>query len=226
MTIVLLSGPSGSGKTTTVEALEALATRSGITVGGVACVAAYEDGEKRGIAWRRVGRNVSSTRLAWVAAERREAGRPLGEAPRRVPRLEDGSLRFGMWRFDPEALAEADEAARGCIHGSPAEAGSRRLCLIDEIGPLELDWDLGFVSTLEALDASRGAGDSAGGVEDGYPAACVVTARPEIADRLESRWSGSLRVDLTRSAEPESRNAVRARALTAAEGILRVSGLA
>lgn len=219
MTIVILSGPSGSGKTTTVEALEALATRSGIMVGGVACRAVFEGAEKRGIAWRRVGDRADAGRLAWATAEPREPGRLEGETSRREPRLEGGCLRYGMWRFDPDALAAADGAARGCIDSSPAGAGARRLCVIDEIGPLELDWNLGFVSALEALDASLGA-------EDGYPAACVVTARPEIADRLGSRWRGSIRVGLDGGAERESREAVRARALMAAEAILRESRLA
>lgn len=218
MTIVILAGPSGSGKTTTLLTLEERAKAAGASLGGVACRAVFEGGRKRGIAWRRAGSGSEEGRLAWAETEAGGTDRPAGEAPRREPRIAGGYLRFGMWRFDPGALAEADEAARAFLFAPPGDSGARRLCLVDELGPLELEWGLGFTATLKALDAVASADDWLG--------ACVVSARPDIADRLEARWPSALRLDLDRGAEPEPRTVVEARAARTATGILRAAGLA
>jgi len=179
----VLSGVSGSGKTSACGVAESLARAAGRTVGGVLCRAVFEGGRKVGIDARDLAGGPDSP-AAPLARARPDAG------PTRAPAFDDAdpvALRYGMWEFYKAALSAADGAAAAFIAAAREEA-TPALAVVDEIGPLELDRNAGMTRTLAALDGAARA--------PARPVACLVVARPDIADRLALRWSGSARIEM------------------------------
>jgi len=202
MRLIILSGSSGSGKTSALSALEASARAIGATIGGVICRALFEGDRKYGIDWFHAGAAGPGKPFARALDNGSGTARNQGpkdasaQGPGRVPIIDEQGVRYGMWRFEAIAIAQADEAICGFLyHDHHGEA--RTICLVDEIGPLELDWGSGLRGALRALDAAmaeprKGTGMSA-----------IVAARPDIASRLMERWPGSIRLDLRAEAPLE-----------------------
>lgn len=94
-----------------------------------------------------------------------------------------------MWQFFKAALARADEAVIHYLNRPGKDGEQRATVFIDEIGPMELDRNLGMVRTLARLDAIA-LGDV---IEN---TACIVVARPIIASHLASRWPKSSVLDI------------------------------
>lgn len=179
--ILVLSGVSGSGKTSACGVAEGLARAAGRAVGGVLCRAVFEDGRKVGIDARDLAAGPSS-RAAPLARARPGA--------KRDPAFDDADplfLRYGMWEFSKAALSSADEAAAAFIASAGASTAPA-LAIVDEIGPLELARYAGLTRTLAGLDEAARA--PAGAI------ACLVVARPDIADRLALRWRSSRRIEM------------------------------
>lgn len=177
----MLSGVSGSGKTSACGIAEGMARAAGRSVGGVLCRAVFESGRKVGIDARDLSGGPDSP-AAPLARARLDI--------KRGPAFDDADplvLRYGMWEFSKAALSAADEAAAAFI-AAAREAATPALAIVDEIGPLELDRNAGMTRTLAALDEAERAPDRS--------AACLVVARPDIADRLALRWSASVRIEM------------------------------
>ena len=197
--ILVLSGVSGSGKTSACGIAEGMARAAGRTVGGVLCDAVFEGGRKVGIDARDLAAGPVSP-SAPLARARPEITR--------APKFDDADplfLRYGMWEFSKAALSSADEAAAAFIAAAGASTAPA-LAIVDEIGPLELDRNAGLTKTLAALDEAARA--PAGSI------ACLVVARPDIADRLVLRWRSSRRLEMDGLSYREA-----AEAATAAFGI-------
>jgi len=177
--ILVLSGVSGSGKTSACGVAEGMARAAGRTVGGVLCRAVFEDGRKVGIDARDLAAGPDSFAAPFARA------RPDVD---RGPAFDDADplfLRYGMWDFSKAALSSADGTAAAFIAAARGVA-TPALAIVDEIGPLELDRNAGLTKTLAALDEAAQARSPA----------CLVVARPDIADRLVLRWRSSRRIEM------------------------------
>lgn len=168
--------------------------RDGIRTGGVLCAAIFDKGQKTGISCTAL-RGASTLQLGVLAQARPEwkVPRPPSEAGSTPPALsvpfddtDPQMLRYGMWAFDRAVLARADELAAADL--SAVDAGAPRIIFVDEIGPLELDRSTGMIGSLRALDRL-----SAGGGAEGWQ---VVVARPDIAERLRTRWPEAVVLEL------------------------------
>ncbi|MBN2875513.1 MAG: hypothetical protein JXM71_10505 [Spirochaetales bacterium] len=188
--IVILSGPSGSGKSSACAILIELYSQSGAPCGGVLCRAVFQEGHKVGIELAVVG---TENPVIQLAQARPGVSCPTPLAGQRRPRPtvpddEPGTLRYGMWDFSIEALNLADDAGTaflsapyGHTRSDESRASEPPLLIVDEIGPLELDYDMGMIRTLSELDRlATGAGED--------EVDCIVCARPDIAARLRTRW--------------------------------------
>jgi len=190
---VLLTGERGSGKTRACLSAAAALRRAGLGVGGLVSPAVFADGVKTAI-----DADDLSTGQTWRladaipgAAARNDfrGDRQALAAGRTRPALEtapDGGLLYGMWRFDPAALARADAVAASAVRA----IGDRRFnaVFVDELGPLEFDFGVGLTDTLQALDEASCPSTvrPAGGRM--VAAVIVVTARVELAPDLAVRW--------------------------------------
>ncbi len=186
--IIVLSGRSGAGKTSACRLVETALASRGTTVGGVLCGAVFEAGVKVGILVSDVSRGPGHPAA--------NLARAVPPGLRRVPlpdRGVPGTIRYGMWNFDEAALRAADEAISLFISAS-GFAARRSIAFVDEIGPMELDHDIGMILTLAGLDAVAGRAMAAQ-APDQSPL-CIVVARPDIAGRLAIRWPRSLRIDM------------------------------
>ncbi|MBN1967541.1 MAG: hypothetical protein JW910_22995 [Anaerolineae bacterium] len=146
--ITLLSGESGCGKTLAcLRALDA-AQSAGWTVRGVLSPGRYDEiGARTGID---LLDPASGTR--WPLAVRAPGGA-------------DAVTGLG-WQFSPEGMARGTALL--------AESGACDLLIVDEIGPLELRRDEGWIAALDVLRAGR------------YARALVVV-RPGLIDALAER---------------------------------------
>jgi len=135
-----LTGERGAGKTTFCRALAKLAHIIGWDVAGLLSPAVFENGLKTGILTEDL-RTGESHRLASVSRQ----------SPEDIP--------LGKWYFDPQTLAWGNYVLAS---SPPCE-----LLIIDELGPLELTYQMGWQAALEIL--RRG----------GYQVALVVV-RPEL----------------------------------------------
>lgn len=123
----VITGGIGVGKTTVCRRVVDLARERGHTVAGLLTPAILdEDGDKIGIA-----------ALDLETGEQRELARVWAEL---------GGPRMGKYSFDAEAL----QWACGVLDRAAAEGCD--LYVVDEIGPLELVRDEGFVRTLTMLE--------------------------------------------------------------------------
>jgi ABC-type cobalamin/Fe3+-siderophores transport system ATPase subunit/nucleoside-triphosphatase THEP1 len=146
--LILVTGMSGAGKTTWCARLIEQARQQGLSVRGVLSPAVFEDDRKIGI-----------DMVDLQTGERRRlAGLRDGQA---------GELVTPQWRFDTDAMAEADRILGEVVDGD--------LLIIDELGPLEFGRGEGLIEGLRLLDEGR------------YKVACVVV-RSSLLPVAQQRW--------------------------------------
>jgi nucleoside-triphosphatase THEP1 len=206
--IVVLSGMSGSGKTSTCSIVAQSARASGIPAGGIVCNAIFSQGRKVGIECSNLA--ASPARQPWLLARIRQdragpatfAAAASPPATTSNPAFDDSDaevLRYGMWEFSKQALADADQTIIEYVASTDA-GGSTDMCppilFVDEIGPLELDRATGLVETLAMLDRRS--------MRRQTDLRFLVVARPDIAARLKERWPDSVVVTMGESSYPET----------------------
>jgi len=193
--IVIITGASGSGKTSACAGIVQTLAANSVVYGGILCPALFEGGYKVAIGARNlsgVGEDVPSI-LARVIPGR-ETDSPRGQSPKLdLEAYGPGAFSYGKWVFDRKTIEASDMHASTFITTHMHRMGervppARAVAIIDELGPLELDHDLGFLRTLQAIDALVSIGQ-ASSVD------CIVSARPDIAGRLASRWPGCRVID-------------------------------
>lgn len=179
--MLIVSGISGSGKTSACFLAAKTLAEAGASVGGILCKAILEDGRKTGISC--LNMSPEHAGKPWLLATIEPECKPRPTA-QQLDDTDPQLLRFGMWQFFKEALKRADEEVVHYLSQIPMDGVHRTVVFIDEIGPLELDRNLGMQRTLAGLDAvARG-----GGLDT---TDYIVVARPDIARRLSSRWPQS-----------------------------------
>lgn len=146
--LVLLSGPSGCGKTNWCLKLIEQAGSLGLGVQGVVSPAVYRDGSK-----------VAIDLLDLVSGQRRRLGVPLLGRAAGIP--------VGEWDLDPTVLAWGN----ACLQAVTATP----ILVIDELGPLEFDQQLGLTTAFKL-------------VEDRQHALTCVTVRPGLLKKAQERW--------------------------------------
>lgn len=143
--ITVLTGERQAGKTSLCARIADLARAKSVTIAGVISPAIFRDGYKQGI-------NVVDLRSG---AARRLAARRTETLP--------GELAY---RFDEAALSWANRAI--------ATATPCDLLIIDEIGPLEILGNRGFIAAFDVLETGE------------YNLALVVV-RPELIETFRTR---------------------------------------
>lgn len=200
--IALLTGPSGSGKTRLCASIVARCGRKGVPVAGVACPAVFEDGRKVGIDAVDLAGSLARVRLASIRAgfESARPGAFKGSRPAPIPDpARPDSFMYGMWSFDAAAFGALDDAAAGGI------VGRAPIVIVDELGPLEMDHGVGFVRALAALDAAAmGRASDPNRPEATGGRIVLVTARPDISERLEVRWPCAVALGVDDRSEAEA----------------------
>lgn len=139
--ITLLSGPSSSGKTLLCLRAVAAARAAGLSVRGVLTPGHYAaDGARVGIDLL-----DPATGQRWPLAVRHE--QDAGASSDAGASLEAaGSVATIHWRFAPDVLARGAALL--------VASGACDLLVIDEIGPLELQRNQGWVVALDVLRAA------------------------------------------------------------------------
>ena len=155
--VLLLSGEPGSGKTTASLRLVDMARAAGMLVGGVLAPMLYDsDGESACIQ----GLHIRTGAKHIIALS--------GDLDATGILRDRFSVAQGRFRLDPAALRWA---LRVTLDDLRADLD---LVLIDEIGPLELERNLGFAPALDCLPLARAR-------------AVVLIVRSRLADHLRER---------------------------------------
>jgi nucleoside-triphosphatase THEP1 len=156
--LMLISGPSGSGKTRWCMDLVERARAIGLQPKGLVSPVVLEGGQKVGIDLV----DLSSGNRRRLACRR---GEPAGD------------VQTADWQLDMETFAWGNSIL--------ARLDACDLFILDEIGPLEFDRNVGLVAGLGLLDARRDF------------LACV-TVRPSLLAVAKKRWPWAEEVDLLR----------------------------
>ncbi len=146
--LILITGPGGSGKTRWCQALADTGSGHGIHAAGLVSPAVFEDGMKVGIDLLDLG-----------SGERRRLAVRQGDS--------EGGPIIGDWHFDSKTLKWGNELL--------ARAGTCPLLILDELGPLELERDVGLTNGIGVI-ARRG-----------YQLGCVVV-RPSLLEIARRLW--------------------------------------
>ena len=178
--IILLTGQKGSGKTTTAIKIVSRLKQEGITVGGVVCPGIFSQNRKIGIKCHHLANDYEEV----LGMERYTSGKPVVES------TGPDSFSFGRWEFSSSALATADEAIITDLKISP-------FVVVDEIGPLELDFSLGMSKSLARLDIDREINNCT----------ILVCARSDLKQHLLTRWPGAIPAELAGETSPASNRA-------------------
>jgi len=125
--IWLISGQSEAGKTRFCRQMIEKARTLGLSVGGVLSPAVFAEGVKTGIEVE----NLRSGERRLLATAREEAADSI------TPH----------WKFDPGVL---DWGARALASSTPCD-----LLVVDELGPLELQNNQGWIDGIHAVDSRR-----------------------------------------------------------------------
>jgi nucleoside-triphosphatase len=145
----IITGEIGAGKTVLCASLIDVFEDLGWQISGLRSPAIFENGEKTGIAVE----NLATGEIQKLAVH---DYKPDG--------LEDDPIH---WRFDPQVLAWGNEVF--------AQITPTDLLVVDEIGPLEMKREQGWVNALRALDSRQ------------YRQAILVM-RPKLLALAQSRW--------------------------------------
>lgn len=161
MTTILLSGDRGSGKTSLVRSLAAAC--DGTCAGLISLPVPDAEGRRVGLEVERIGR---ADRMELAILARRpttaQAAALLGTPRPDAEVLSDDQI-LGPWNFRSRSM----EAANAWLI---SDAAASTIILIDEIGPLELEREQGFLRGFRAALASS--------------AALLVVVRPSLRDAL------------------------------------------
>lgn len=149
---VIVTGAIGAGKTTWCAGLIAYARAQGWSVAGVSSPGVFADGQKIAIDLLDL-----ATGQRRRLANRRSTPDPASPTPN--------------WAFAPDVLAWGDALLRGIDRAD--------LLVIDELGPLELQHDQGWVAALPLLHRQA------------YRLACVVV-RPSLLTLMQVRLVGAV----------------------------------
>lgn len=155
--LTLVTGPRGSGKSRWCMSLVEQAHSIGFQPGGLISPAVFELGQKIGI-----------DLLDLATGERRRL------AYRR------GSLGGDLWTSDWQLVAETLEWGNSVLE----RPGTCDLFILDEIGPLEFDYGIGFMTGLHIVDSRRD-----------IPS--FVTVRPSLFPIARLRWPWAQTVDVS-----------------------------
>lgn len=150
MKIWLVSGVSGSGKTTFCAALAQRARIQGRQVVGILSPGLFVDGVKTEIWSEDLG-----------GGERRRLAARI--------RRGDEDLPFGEWFFNPQTLIWGNTVLGRAVGD---------LLVIDELGPLEFNFDMGWMAAFEVIAS--------------HPMQlALVVVRPELLGRAQELWPGA-----------------------------------
>jgi len=148
--LFLLTAPSGAGKTTWCLQLAKDARELGIPVSGLCSPAVFEEEHKVAIDLLDL-RTSTRKRLATLKPEA-----SIG-------------LATEHWLFDETTVQW------GNLLLQQEQYSSKELFILDEVGPLELERNLGFTNAFPVLDARQ------------HHLACVVV-RPSLLSLAQARW--------------------------------------
>ena len=154
--LILITGEIGSGKTSLCRELVKIARQKDVDLAGLISPGVFNNQDKIAIDVHDL-RSGKQKRLA------------------ELNKNQNQGLRTKRWAFDPEAVAWGNQIL--------AEAAPCDLLLIDEIGPLELNRDQGWVNALQTLKAGK------------YQCA-VVVIRPSLLTQARELWPAAKVVDL------------------------------
>jgi len=155
--IFIITGWRGAGKTSLCKTVITQAKRLDWDIAGVLSPAVFEHGEKTGI--EIVNLRTGETRLL-----------------ARSTRFTDSPLKTTGWAFDQKNTEWGNEILR--------DAASCDLLIVDELGPLELERQQGWLMGIHAIDSGN------------YRIAMVVI-RPELLSIAIQRWPNSQIVNIS-----------------------------
>ncbi len=153
-TVTLITGDRGAGKTTVCEKLYRRAVDRGLDVCGIISYAVFDAAD------RKVGIDAFTISAGTTA--------PLAR--------KDGSLPGSRWA----CYSFSDEAFNNCVRATvQALDEGADLLILDEIGPLELAAQKGFLPILRFLEGSQ------------LPHHTVAVVRPSLHERLKRFFAHS-----------------------------------
>ena len=150
--LILVTGLKGAGKTTWCTQLSALANEKGLDVQGILSPGRYSD-------QRKIGIDVMDLKTG--------EQRPLAN----LREKDSEGILTPRWTFVSETLMWANQLLE--------KVKDSDLVIIDEIGPIELLRNEGFVAGLDLIDQER------------YRVACVAV-RPSMLPKILQRWPKAL----------------------------------
>lgn len=146
--VTIITGDIQIGKTTLCSEVIQQAKLQGIETAGVLSPAVFEGGKKIGIDVLNV-RSGEKRRLAVLRGE------------------ESRGLETRRWSFIQEALDWGNQVFEDSVPCT--------LLIVDELGPIELEEEQGWVEGLKAIDSRQ--------FQD-----CLVVVRPHLVDTALARW--------------------------------------
>lgn len=146
--IMIITGDIQIGKTTLCREVRQLAKQRGIDTAGLLSPAVFKGG-------RKVGIDVLNVQTG----EKRRLAELRGEKSR--------ELETRRWSFIQEAVDWGNKILQNSVPCS--------LLIVDELGPIELEEQQGWVQGVKAVDSRE------------YQA-CLVVIRPHLVDTAQTRW--------------------------------------
>ncbi len=163
--IWLISGDRRVGKTTWCSMLARQAQAAGWNVGGLITPAVFSGGEKIGFDLFDISSGIQ---------------RRFGISDQ----AHSDWIKIGNWRIDPKVLAWANHRltqCRGCD-----------ILILDELGPLELKENQGFIEGIRLLDERS-------------IASMFVVVRLELIPEAQKRWSPTRILEITKENNDQSK---------------------
>jgi nucleoside-triphosphatase THEP1 len=168
--LVILTGERGSGKTTWCQAFHQGALEQRLAPRGLVSPGIFRDNVKVNIDLI----DLSNNRRRRLAGKRAE-GQPGDEEK---PATQ-------TWLFDPETLAWGERCLKEILD---SDEDLIEVLIIDEMGPLEFEQHVGWVSGLALIDRRQ------------YHLACI-SIRPELLEKARQRWSWGAVVETVHGGE-------------------------
>jgi nucleoside-triphosphatase THEP1 len=157
--LLIVTGEIGTGKTTWCQQWIDYAREQQARVCGLLSPALVQDGLKIGIQLVNLATREQRL-LAWLRAGDKDNAT---------------GITTKRWRFDPDTLAWGDTVLQDITNTD--------VLIIDELGPLELEYGIGWQSALELINS-----------EEAYGMACIVV-RPALVPVALSRWPHALTLE-------------------------------